>query len=276
MGKLLDLKLNLDHRLIATINQIKSVQASRLSREEKQVLSRTHERWANRAEKQKCLICGNGPSLNELKFKDFTGIPSFAANYFYKHAEAKVLNPEFYTIIDGKVATGIWPISMIDDIFETLPETNLFLNVRWLSLPQFARFKNHPKIFWILPILLSNAYLKPRTRLDRPVIGSNVVVASICLATAIGFGDIGIAGVDGDGLFREILDMQSHFYEADKDHSMRDFESMVKSLTLSSSSLWAWNGFVKKHAHHGVQLQNLCRGGIMDCMPRVSPEKFLE
>ncbi|MDB6134136.1 MAG: hypothetical protein JWM59_2379 [Verrucomicrobiales bacterium] len=274
MGKLLDLKFTVDHRLLSVVNMWRTVKALRLSGAQKAALRRTDAVW-RKSGKGSCLICGNGPSLGELSFEDFSSTPAFAANYFYKHPQGDKLNPKHYVIIDGKITEGIWPVTMIDEIFATFPETSLFLDVRWLELPVFAPYVKNERIFWIYPALFPHAFLKPRRRLDQPLYALNVVSAIISLSTAMGYTGLGIAGVDGDGLFREILDMQSHFYAGDKDHSMRNFESMVKSLMLSTENLWAWQGIVKTHRAQGIHLENLCKGGIMDCMPRVSPADFL-
>lgn len=276
MGALLDLKFDIDHRLLGLVNGWRAVRALvGLSSDKSAALRRTQEALTGTGSGKRCLLCGNGPSLNEVSLELFADTPSFCANYFYKHPDAAALDPDYYFIIDGKLISGIWPVSMIDEIFAMFPKTRLFLDVRWRDEPVLAPYRDDERIYWILPIAFPNAFLRPRRRLDRAVCGLNVVSAMISVATAMGFTDLGIAGVDGDGLFREILDMQSHFYEGAKDHSMRDYESMVKSLMLSTESLWAWNGIVKTHARKEIRLQNLCLGGIMDCMPRVSPEDFL-
>lgn len=274
MGKLLDIKFDIDHRLLSMVNAYRTLKAFATDRGLKEPLKRTSDKWT-KSDQGACLICGNGPSLSELDLCKLTAAPTFVGNYFYKHKDAARLSPKYYVIIDGKVAEGIWPISMIDEIFAVFPNTQLFLDVRWRDLPLFAPYREDERIYWILPIVFPHAYLGPRKDLHGPVCGLNVVATMISLATAMGYTKLGIAGVDGDGLFREIVDMQSHFYEGDKDHSMRDFESMVKSLMLSTQNLWAWHGLVKVHAAHGVTLKNVCKGGIMDCMPRAEAGEFL-
>jgi len=274
MGKLLDLKFEIDHRLLSLVNVYRSVKAMGISSAQKAALRRTHERFYG-ADKGPCLICGNGPSLNELDFASFAGTPSFVANYFYKHQDAEKICPEYYVIIDGKIMEGIWPVTMIDEIFAKFPATTLFLDVRWMESDIMKPYRDDQRIYWILPIIFPNAVLKPCRSLAGGVCGLNVVASAISVATAMGYTTLGIAGVDGDGLFREIVDIQSHFYSGDKDHSMRNFESMVKSLMLSTENLWAWLGIVKTHKAAGIHFQNLCTGGIMDCMPRVTPADFL-
>jgi len=276
MGKLLDLKFELDHRLLGVVNAARSARAAlTLSKSQRDQLSRTQHTWGNRSS-GKCLVCGNGPSVNELDFTKFAGTQSFAVNYFFDHPRGADLSPAFYVLIDGKVVSGIWPITLIDQIFEAYPGTNLFMDVRWLDLPILAPYRTRENLFWILPLFLPNANLTPRRRLDAPICGLNVVVSAIGIASAMGFTHIGIAGVDGDGLFRQIIDVQSHFIPTEKDYSMRNFESIVKSLMLSTEALWAWAGMTKTHAREGIQFANLCKGGMMDCMPRVEPDSWLQ
>ena len=275
MGKLLDLKFDIDHRLLGVVNCFRGIKSLSLNSRQKAALAATNEKMAGTADGEKCLICGNGPSLNELEFGDFGNTPSIAANFFYKHPDAAALKPKYYVIMDGKVIEGIWPVTMIDEIFSAFPDTSLFLDIRWLDHPILAPYVKDQRIFWILPSLFPTAFFKPRHRLDRPICGLNVVASAISVATVIGYKKLGIAGVDGDGLFREILDMQSHFYDGAKDHSMRNFESMVKSLMLSTENLWAWHGIVGTHKREGIHLQNVCHGGIMDCMERITPKDWL-
>lgn len=275
MGKLLDLKISFDHRCMQLLNVWKGRELYSLSAEQKKLLKRTKEHFNKKLTSTKVLVCGNGPSINELDFSLFHSTDVVAANYFYKHEKAAELNPKFYVIIDSKIASGVWPITMIDEIFEKLPKTNLFLDVRWAILSKFSPYLSHPNIFWIFPSLLPHAFLKPRTEIDKNLCSLNVVSCSISLITALGYKKIGIAGVDGDGLFREIINVSSHFYEGQKDISMNSFQDMVKSLFLSAENLWAWQGIVKTHKEAQIHIYNVCTSGIMDCMERISPEKFI-
>lgn len=276
MGKLLDLKLLVDHRLLGLVNLARAIKKIKLSSSQRSALRATRRKFKSFSRRgEKILICGNGPSINELDFTLFESCDSVVANFFYKHPKAKELNPKFYVIIDGKIVDGIWPVTMIDEIFERFPDTELFLDVRWLNSALLKPYVGRKGINWILPSLLPTAYSKPRRDLAAPLCGLNVVASAIGIATSVGYTKIGIAGVDGDGLFREILDRPSHFYEGAKDISMSSFESMVKSLVLSTENLWAWQGIVQTHSAEGINLVNVCRGGIMDCMKRVSPTSFL-
>lgn len=275
MGKLLDLKLQIDHRLIGAVNLWRQKEFFALKKIQKNALANCAEKFNKTANNDKILICGNGPSLNELNFSDFSTVDSVVANYFYKHEAASTLNPNYYVIIDGKIVSGVWPVQMIDEIFERIPNTELFLDVRWLHLDIMRPYITHPNINWIMPNILPNYFLKPRFDLTQSVCGLNVVAAAIGVSTCIGYKQLGIAGVDGDGLFREILDRPSHFYHGDKDVSMQSFESMIKSLVLSTENLWAWQGIVQTHKQQDINLFNVCKGGIMDCMPRIRPIDFI-
>lgn len=275
MGKLLNLKSAFDQRLIQGVDATYRLAHKFIPREHARLLARSAKEL-DKTRRGRCVILGNGPSVKELEFGKFANVPTFAVNFFYKHPEAHVINPDYYAIIDSKVANGIWPIEMIDDILNNFPNVKLFLSINFLKNSAVRKFIDNPRVYWIRPRLLPHVNLRPILSLKGPLIGTNVVVSSIGIATAMGFTKIGIVGVDGDGLLREILDRPSHFYEGDKDHSLRSFESMVQSLELSAKSLWAWSGFVKTHGRCGVEIVNLCKGGIMDCMKRVSQDSWLD
>jgi hypothetical protein len=275
MPQLLDLKLKIDHRIIEIVNLWRQKSFLELNHTQRKALAICAEKFNSKAKKEKIIICGNGPSLNEINFSDFASIDSLVVNYFYKHPKASSLKPNYYVIIDRKIVSGIWPIKMINEIFDQIPTTELFLDVRWLNLEVMRPYINHSRINWILPNILPNFYLKPKIDIKNSICGLNVVAAAVSISTCIGYKELGFAGVDGDGLFREILDRPSHFYSGDKDVSMKTYTSMVKSLFLSAETLWAWQGIVGTHAKSGINLTNLCKGGIMDCMPRKLPSDFI-
>ena len=276
MGKLLDLKISFDHRCMQVLNIWKARELYFLTANQKELLSRTKAAFGSvKLQSNSVVICGNGPSIDELDFSVFAKTDVVVANYFYKHKNATVLNPRYYVIIDSKIESGVWPITMIDEIFAKIPNTSLFLDVRWAVNPKFSTYLKHPQIFWIFPSLLPHAFFQPRTQIDKNLCSLNVVSCAISIMTSIGYKKLGIAGVDGDGLFREIINVKSHFYEGDKDISMNSYKDMIRSLFLSAENLWAWQGIVKTHKEKQIEIYNICKGGIMDCMPRISPEQFV-
>lgn len=276
MSRLLQAKIALNHQIIAGANLLRRMSVFRLSRAQKEVLARLHSKWVGSSTGKKVLLCGNGPSLNELEFLDYKSVKSCAVNFFYKHEKADDLAPQFYFIVDNKLAEGTWPISMLDEILEKFPGVEIFLNVAWLELPKFQPYRSHQQVNWILPSLIPHQGMSRTRRLDRSIYNLNVVVSALSVFTAMGFRKIAIAGVDGDGLFREILDQQSHFYDGDKDASMGSFTSMVESLYMSTHTLRAWEGWVRNLKSEGIVVGNVCRGGIMDCMPRWDKDEFLK
>ena len=261
-------KRGIDHYVMCLINASLARLDLCLKSNQRGALRDTHKRFAGKYRRKPLVVCGNGPSLNEIDLRAFRRNYSCAVNFFFKHPQATELSPNFYFLIDSKLANGIWPIATIDNILKTLPETEVFLNARWYNMPSFKPYLAHPRIHWILPSLVPNRNMSTRNSLDRPVYGLNVVMCAISVVLAMGCDRIGIVGVDGDGLFRELLDQKSHFYAGEKDQSMSSFSTMVESLYLSTHGLDSWEGWIRNLNSKGVQVGNLSKGGIMDCMPR--------
>jgi len=59
--------------------------------------------FSNMFSGEECLIIGNGPSINNIDFKKFKNIPSFAVNSFYLKSEEVNYFPTFFTIEDKHV-----------------------------------------------------------------------------------------------------------------------------------------------------------------------------
>lgn len=227
----------------------------------------------------KAIIAGNGPSFSLLQssIADLRDVDIITSNYAYRSSSYHLLSPRLHFIIDPKIANGIWPLGMIDEVLEASPSTVVVLDIRWKLMSKFHRFWRNPRIAWILPIYIPSYYSSPtKCGFYSGFHGLNVTACAFSLALTIGYESLGFIGVEADGLFREILDKPSHFYqESCKDQSMSSYEAMVDSLHLSTYSLFAWSGFVKSVEAQGVKISNLSDQGIFDVCKRQSINDFV-
>lgn len=279
MGKLLSLKVKSEQRLSLLINIWRRISKLPFS------LSLVDDLYASSlliksaTVSSKAIIAGNGPSFSLLQqsISSLHDVDIFTSNYAYKSPFYRQLSPKLHFIIDPKILTGIWPLGMIDEILAISPSTVVVLDVRWKSLKELERFRSNSRIAWILPIYIPSYYSNPR-KLDfsSGFHGLNVTACAFSVALALGYKSLAFIGVEADGLFREIIDKPSHFYEeTGKDQSMSGYELMIDSLHLSTYSLFAWSGFVKSVEAQGVEVSNLSDQGIFDVCRRRSIDAFL-
>jgi len=279
MGKLLSLKVKSEQRLTLLVNLWRRVSKLPLA------LSLVDDLYASSllikavTNSSKAIIAGNGPSFSllEASISSLRDVDIITSNYAYKSSLYRCLSPILHFIIDPKIAAGIWPVNMIDDILESSPSTVVVLDVRWKSMRRFERFSRNSRIAWILPIYFPSYYSNPRgLNFSSGFHGLNVTSCAFSVASTLGYSSLAFVGVEADGLFREIIDKPSHFYdESCKDQSMSSYELMIDSLHLSTYSLFAWSGFVKSVEAQGVQVFNLSNQGIFDVCQRQRIDVFL-
>ena len=90
----------------------------------------------------------NGPSLKRQDLLKLKGQDLMFVNRGFMHPLYKELQPKYHVFVDGKLASGVWDIKWIDQIFEMCPNIKIIFPIQWYNHPTFARFKNDERIFW--------------------------------------------------------------------------------------------------------------------------------
>ena len=214
-------------------------------------------------------IVGNAPSAGEQDLKPLKDEITFFVNRAFQHPDYEYIKPTYHILVDGKMATGVWPVRFLDEILEKNPHVTLLLNAHWYYLPQFQPYKKQANICWIMGTLTFTPFTRfRRIDLTRITHSYNVVEQGISAALYMGLKTIYFTGVEGNGLFYQLIGKDSHYYGNNTENLTMDTREISRSLSSGSRWLRGWcaiNGYCEQH---GVDLVNLTRGGIMDMTRR--------
>lgn len=226
---------------------------------------------------QRCFIVGNGPSIKQQDLTLLKNEFTFCVNHFYRHAQITEICPNYYAIIDPKLITGEWPLSMLDEITQQCPEAEFLLAANYQDIPAIKAFAQKAKVYWIYPNQLVHQGFSCSTDLTGCLGGVTVVTLCLFAAIYMGFKDIYLLGVDCDGIFRDLVDQSSHFYEAKKENiGDNDPQLVVRHLRASIQGLRGWQVIAGKFNNSPHRIVNLTQGGLLNVFPREDYESVLK
>jgi hypothetical protein len=220
-----------DDQIIAAHNFTKRLKFTLSGYKKKHNLERNKE-LKNKHLGQRCFIVGNGPSIKQQDLTLLANEWTFCVNHFYRHPQIEDIKPKYYTIIDPKLITGEWPVSMLDEIIEKCPQAKFFLSSQYQDIPQISAYSEFAAIY-------------------------------------MGFQDIYLLGIDCDGIFRDLVEQSSHFYEAKKENiGDNDPLLVVRHLRSTIQGLRGWGVIADKFKNSPHNITNLTRGGLLNVFPR--------
>ena len=190
--------------------------------------------WRNKFKGQRCFILGNGPSLKELDLSRLKSEHTFVVNKFAYHPDAKSLDPTFYLAIDWKLGAGIWGNEFLEKLEASAPNATCFMT------PENASYCNDNGLLQSLDrsiVMPSLRFTNDDSAIDDVcdmtrcfASGDNVTKAAIGIALYMGFKEIYLIGIDGNGL---LLTQNSHFYgQVDEHDTQEEFEQSLLSMFL--------------------------------------------
>ncbi|MFC1539559.1 6-hydroxymethylpterin diphosphokinase MptE-like protein [Candidatus Latescibacterota bacterium] len=266
------IKLSLDDLFFRTYNFVSRLRF-RLLRYNKKYNVLNNYRVRNIHAGERCFIVGNGPSIQKEDLTMLKDEYTFFVNYFYRHDKIKDIDPKYYVIIDPKIQTGEWPLSMLSEITNDCPHTTLILNAKWSNDPRFESYLTNNEVIWIYADQVVHKGFSFPIDLTRNISGDNVVKASLFSAIYMGFKDIYILGVDCDGIFQELAGLSSHFYDGVKEYDT--FEKMERSLWQTALGFRGWQAIADRF-RDSYNIVNLTQGGLLNVFPRNSLQNILK
>lgn len=218
-----------------------------------------------------CIIVHNGPSLRDEDFTNCKYTDFITMNRGFLYEKFSLIKPRYHVIVDPKFSEGVWPITWIDEILSLSVDTKIVLNSRFLLNNNFRNaIKAHPKfkqIVWILPELyITRSTVKKKNKLTHLTYGAGAPGAACSLAHSLGYSDVYFCGKDGDGLLRELLSLDSHFYGNNKENFSREIDGHIRDLLMMSISLKNWRYYFKRMEFLGVNFYNTSEKGIFTFM----------
>jgi len=223
---------------------------------------------------QRAFIILNGPSLNKQHILGLQGEVIFFVNRAVKHKDYAALKPAYHVFVDGKMATGEWPLTFLDEAAALNPTVTFILNADWYALERFQPCKQKYKILWINSNLFFTPFFKSTVDLTKPMPGAAVFGSALMAAIYMGFREIYFTGFDGNGLCYEILNESSHFYGVNDENSKKTMDDYIRDLTMMSRNLQVLKYISEYCTKKGINVINLTEGGIINMFGRDSLENF--
>lgn len=213
-------------------------------------------------------VVGNGPSIQEQNLKPLANEITFFVNRGFLHPDYEFIKPKYHIFVDPKMASGVWPLSFLDEVAEKNPDVTFLLNGRWFSLPEFQKYKAKYRIYWMAQTLIIQPWQRRSIDLTTIGVGGSVVEQGILAALYMGAKNIYFTGVDGNGLCYNLIAKPSHYYGSNQEDLDADFETTIKNLAMMSNGLRRWSMITAYCQRMGADIVNLTDGGIMDCCKR--------
>lgn len=219
---------------------------------------------------EKVFILANGPSVSlvnkdlqhSLPFKDDCCI---TLNKAIDHPLLPVdqTGQRYHVIIDGKFREGQWDFNILKKILQKTPNTIFVLNFKWRVWPELAEFlaDTGAYVYWVDSRLLPGPF--GGFDIARPCAGLAVSGVAILLGQALGAKKMVCFGMESDGLIREIIGEDSHFYGVDLERRSRPGVGLVDDLFSMCITLHLWRKKIDWLERLGVTIEINPRSGIL-------------
>jgi hypothetical protein len=215
---------------------------------------------------KRCFVLGNGPSLNAQNIELLKDEIVFMVNRSFLDSRYEIIKPKYHVIVDSKLATGVWPITYLDDIAQKNPDVIFLLNSKWFDLEIFQAYKKKYTIYWIDQSLeLTNFNLNKKIDLTKKSYGKYVVEQGIVTASYMGCDTIYITGVDGDGFANLLLNQPSHSYGTNNDdiERFKSWRGIREAICSVCNWMLSWHYLNKYILNNQSKIVNLSGRGII-------------
>ena len=217
---------------------------------------------------QKVFIIGLGPSIKNYDLNKLKNANIIMVNRSFRIPQYSSLTPKYHLLVDNKLASGRWPISFIDEVLLKSPDTKIVLNANWYHLDKFKNFRDNKNIYWIKLnhiSLLNGKYDYDLTKIISN--GATVIECAITFSVYLGFKDINILGVEGNGLSRLMCNENSHWDGKDTDYENHNSLLYANDMISSQRGIKQWHSISKKLNKLNIKIYNLTKEGILDAYP---------
>ena len=254
-------KLRVDDALFALLNTTRSVQD--LLRSNKNI--RPNSQLVDRHRGKRCFILATGPSISSEDLTLLSNEIIFAGNFFYRHHDFDRINPTYYVIQDGKLVSGAWPMeTIIDRVRAAAPEVTFLLNEAFAANQTLLNLLGSSRRFWIRANRTLHLGYRGSWRIDRAMAqGGNVIHIAVGAAASMGFKEIYLLGVDGNGLVLDLTGQPSHFYGGPPENTAFNHEKIERDLIMSGYGFRFWRAIDAFYRSKGVRIINLSKGSLL-------------
>ena len=214
---------------------------------------------------KRCFFIGNGPSLKKMNLSYLANEYVFAVNYFALNKQAKIVKPDFYSVIEpcNSVYLEKEYRSLLMEINKlSISDRNLilFFNIDFRNyIEEHSLFKGR-KVFYLKALLpmLESAKLYANITQPHSFMDGSPYNAFCCLSY-MGFKEIYFVGCD---LTLSKSGDFTHFYDYQKSTNLDNHKDWLEADSRK------WHTVINFFQKKGVKIFNAGIGGNNDYCPR--------
>jgi len=248
-----------------------------------------NKRLENTKASKRCFIIGNGPSIKDQNILRLKNEETFVVNNFWNYPHYSEFNPKHYVFIDTNAFTkfpnkdNYWKEQFTNHAptISKLP-TNFFFHIDAHKMIAESGLFSPNNTYYIA----SNGFFKDNLNIDISRIlpnTKNVIVASIIIATYMGFEEIYLLGCEHSFLATPYkYDVADHFYKT-KNYDVKnpqdikfyepDPTTSYEKLAFDTQILFRNYRLLKNKLSHekpGVKIYNATPNSFLDVFPMVN------
>ena len=215
---------------------------------------------------ERIFIIGNAPSINDFDLKKLKNEIVIMVNRSFIHPDYEIIKPKYHIFIDSKLATGVWPLTYLDEIYKKNPHVRIILNSNWYYLEKFKKYRNNENIFWVKNKQVSLLFNNFNNDLTDNFSAMGVAGTGLSTAIYTGSKKIYILGIELNGVIKLLADKDSHFSGKDPDYQNYTSWEWARDLNSNSRGLRIWHRFNDHCKRNKIELINLSKTGLIDFM----------
>lgn len=246
-------------------------------------ISRNLELKDRHRDRKRCFVFGNGPSLKDIDLRLFRGEITIAANSFYKHPQADLVDLK-YLCCGDPITTKDEPncVEWHRTIEQRLPNTALMLHPFAKSLTRkYGLYRNHRVYHYHHGVSVNNPDL---VHFDfmKPLNVGHTTGSRLCIPLAIYLGctEIVLLGFDANWMadYRGQIHFYTHheqFPEHDSTATDPRWPRYADQLINALRDFEAHEVLAKKAHTLGIRIVNAGETSLLDAYPRVRYAEYM-
>ena len=247
------------------------------------LLKRNRELYRKYADRKRCFVIGNGPSLKTQDIRPLKDEVTIVANSFFKHPDHALVSPTYCCVADTEHISGLPnSIGWLREIESKLPKTDLcFLPQAKGLFEEHGLFRHHNVYYMDTSHAATSADHLQIDLTRRLRVGKSTGTAfAIPLAIYLGCPEIYLIGFDANWL-ADLDNCNLHFYETNEyfpqfDKTQTPGQTVEHELACCHLDFKSHRLLRDSAKRVGIKIINATNGGWLDMYPRVHYESLFE
>lgn len=230
------------------------------------------------ADKRRCFIIGNGPSIREQDLTVLKDEVVFVSNDFIMHDRYREINPTYHCVVTADYRErGLLNKHWYELMERESRGTIKIFDIAYKSIIQKNNYFNGHTIYYINVAHNKKIWKTGSLQLDltKPVHCGNTVIIDCCLPLAhfMGVSEVYLLGVDCDYSIGEKNDYsQAYFFDPKEIEHKKSVSLEYKKSKWQQDVFECYEIAKREFEQNGGKIYNATAGGKLEVFPRVSLE----